>query len=159
MKSHKALAIAAGKDTKDSRIAEIAKRMVLSKFTVYKWTEPAEDPDDSGSRNILDLIEQFIETCRALGASQEDAEAPLQYLNERFGKICISLPDLPPCKKELSKELLEAIQDFSALAKTSSKALIDDDVNKREAADIDAKAWHLIRQVAMFTLACKQAAK
>ncbi len=158
MKSFEALKKACG-EQRDSKISAIAKRLVLSRSTVYKWTEPAEDPTDSGSRNPLDLIEQYMEICQVLGAPESDAQAPLMYLNERFEKICISLPASPTCKKELSKELLHAIEDFSAMAKSSSKALADNLITKREAADIDAKAWHLIRQVALFARAAKEAAK
>ena len=154
MKSYDAIESAVNRKT-----TEHAKALHLSASSVHKWTEPSADYTDSGSLNPLDRIETIIQTALNLGISTEDAHMPLQYLEERFNRIYIPTPEHNPCAKSLSKELLKTIKKFSDLAQVSSRALEDDDIRKREAADIEREGWELVRQTVGFIYAAKRAAK
>jgi len=158
MKSHEALKIACGEQN-ESKIAPIAKRLLISKYTLYKWTEPAEDLTDSGSRNPLDTIEYIIESAMALGIPQCDAYAPLYYLNERFKLLVVPMPDLSPSTKEIVSELTNTIKEFSEFAKEVSKSMENDDINKLEAKRIEKEGMDLVRQAMKLIAKAKEMAK
>lgn len=145
MKSHEAIQSAVAGKT-----IEHAKRLRLGTSVLYKWQEPSTDFTDSGSLNPIDRIETIVETAISLGTCREKAIAPIQYLNERFGIIGITVPDKQVCHKELSKELLQAIKEFGDLASCASKALSDGGISRKDNTDISREGWNLLRQVALF---------
>jgi len=153
MKSHEAIQTAIAGNT-----IEHAKRLRLSTSIIHKWQEPSVDFTDSGSLNPLDRTESIVETSLALGIRRELALAPVQYLNERFDIIGISIRNGTVCHKELTKELLLAVKEFGELAACSSKALIDNLVSKKENEAVQREGWRLLRQVALFMHHTKEAA-
>ncbi|MEW6115612.1 MAG: phage regulatory CII family protein [Nitrospirota bacterium] len=140
-------------------IAEIAKRLGLKPVTVYKWTEPSEDFTDSGALNPVDRLEIMMEASMSLGNSFEDATAPLQRLNSRFGIIGITLPKNISSNGELSQELLSTIQEFGHLAEEASKAFADGKLTPKEYRRIEKEGWDLIRQVTAFMHKAKESAR
>jgi hypothetical protein len=154
MKSHEALNRAINRNT-----VEVARALHLSTSSVNKWQEPSTDFSDSGSYNPLDRIETIIEKSLDLGISFEDATAPIQYLAERFGFICIQMPQTKANLSELSQELLKTITEFGHLAQESSAALEDDIINRMELTKITKEAWDLIRQVGTFLQKVQECSK
>ncbi|HAR45056.1 MAG TPA: hypothetical protein DCS05_02480 [Nitrospiraceae bacterium] len=154
MKSYEAIEAAVNRKTN-----EHAKALHLSSSLVHKWTEPSTDYTDSGSLNPLDRIETVIQTALNLGVPTEAAQAPIQYLEERFGRIGIPVPQYLPCTKQLSQELIKTISEFSDLARAASSALEDGVIRKSEASDIAREGWDLVRQVVAFIEATKRAGK
>lgn len=154
MKSYEAIEAAVNGKTN-----EHAKALRRSSSLVHKWTEPSADYSDSGSLSPLDRIETIIQTSLNLGTHPDSAHAPIQYLEERFGRIGIPVPQSLPCTKMLSQELIKTITDFADLTRAASVALEDGLIKKREAADIGREGWELVRQVVAFIEAAKRAAK
>lgn len=152
MKSHEAMKLCLGR-----HIAQIARRLHVSKFTLYKWSEPSEDFTDSGSFNPLDRLEFAIESSMALGAGAQDALAPVRYLEERFGLVGIPLKLTCICPEDLSRELMRSVRDFGRLIDTAGKALADGQISKSEARRIEEDGWTLIRQVTEFMYKAKEA--
>lgn len=154
MKSYEAIQRCVNRKTE-----EHAKRLILTRSTVNKWQEPAEDYSDSGSLNPLDRVERLVETALILGETAEDAYAPLRYLDERFGRICIDAVPSSPVPGAPPAELLRSIKEFGDLAAAASEALADNRISKREAQAV-IKEWHeLLRASAAFIEALKGAAK
>lgn len=154
MKSHEAIQTAiAGKTI------EHAKRLRLSSSIIHKWQEPSTDFTDSGTLNPVDRVETIIETSISLGCARDKALAPIQYLNERFGIIGITIPENSHHHKELSKELLQAIKEFGDLAACAAEALKNGSISKKENANIQRDGWELLRQVALFMHQAGRAAK
>jgi len=154
MQSHEALQRAINRKTK-----EHAKRLGLSWPTVNKWQEPSEDFSDSGSLNPLDRIERIIETALIMGEPLDNAYAPLHYLDERFGRVCVDVVKLTQPSGSLSMELLKTIEEFGELASSSSAALQDGRLSRKEAKQIINEGSELIRQVATFLQMVKEKAR
>ncbi len=154
MRSHEAIQTAISGKT-----IEHAKALRLASSSVHKWQEPSIDFTDSGSLNPLDRIETVIQTSLNLGTDPEKAMAPLYYLAERFNQITISLPTSDRCTKELTKELLQMIEEFSDLTKEVSDTLEDGEVRRSEAKRVDKAGWILIRTIAELVTKMNEAAR
>jgi len=161
MKSHEA-----NKAVIKDRAKTFAQRLGLNSSTVYKWTEESsctEDPScryPSGSRNYLDVMEQMMEIAIAFGDPREDYISPIVYLEERFKRIGIDIPENIRSIKptDITRELLKTAKEFGDLVTVSSKALEKDGIDKKENEKIQREAWHLLRQtVALMVLSNLQA--
>lgn len=154
MQSHEALQLAINRQTK-----EHAKRLGLSWSTVNKWQEPSEDFTDSGTLSPLDRLERIIETSLILNEPRENAFAPLHYLDQRFGRVCLDVVKPAHAPVDSAKELLRVIKDFGELAAAASAALDDNRITKKEAHAIINEWQELIRQGAVFIEAVKAGMK
>jgi len=154
MQSHEALQRAINRKTK-----EHAKRLGLSWPTVNKWQEPSEDFSDSGSLNPLDRIERMIETALILGEPLDNAYAPLHFLDERFGRVCVDHVKLAHSCGTIQSELLKSVEEFGDLASAAGAALSDNRLTRKEAKSIINEGSELIRQVATFLQVVKEKAR
>lgn len=154
MKSHEAIQKAI-----NGKTVEHAKRLGKSISLLSKWQEPNVDYTDSGAYNPLDRIEAIVETSLNHGNSFEAATAPIKYLEERFGIIGIVLSKNIPDMNEVSRELLETVQEFGQLAEAASKALADGHITPQEYIRIEKEGWDLIRQVTEFMYMAKESVK
>ncbi len=151
MKSYEAIAKAV-----NGLAVEFARHLRLSTSLLYKWMEPCTDYTDSGALNPLDRLETLLESAQQLNPRRDDALAPLQYLNERFGLIAFPRPHNQQTTTEISQELLKTIAEFGKLAQYASTALEDGIITPEEAQNINAVGWRLQRQVAAFLQSVKE---
>lgn len=160
MKSHEAMKEAAG-EQRTSVIAEIAHRMRIKPSTAYKWTQPSEDPTDSGNRNPVDLITQWIESCLILGRPKHESFAPLRHLNQHFKQIVFSLPDspCPSSEEDLSAALIGSMKEFGDIVSTHEQAMKDRKISKNEFKQIEREVWEQITQVLFYLHCAKEMAK
>lgn len=129
-----------------TKAAAVAKRLGLSPSTVYKWTESSECPTDSGNRNPVDVIEQTIEIGLAFSVARDEALLPVMYLEERFNRVGVDLPEAMPSAQDLLQELARTIKEFGDLAEVTSEALRTEGVDRRENEKIQREGWQLVRQ-------------
>ena len=147
LKSHEAI-----KRLVRDRARVFGQRLGLSGSAVYKWTEESHHTQDpacihpSGNRNPLDVIEQMIEIGVAHGDRRENYLAPVEYLEERFGRIGVNLPTVMPKASDILRELAKTIKEFGELVEATSEALKTDGVDRRENERIQREGWQLVRQ-------------
>jgi hypothetical protein len=160
MKQYESMKEAAG-EQRTSIIPEIADRLHLRPSTVYKWTQPSEDPTDSGQRGPLGTLMQYMESCLILGRPRSSALAPLSFLNNHFGQVCFSIPEhvraLSP--DDLNKELLRCMKDAGEVIAEYQKAIKDARISKREAEKIGREVWVTVTEFMTFLHCLKEAAK
>lgn len=142
MHSHDAL-----KRTAKGYFREIAKRLGLSKETIYKWTEPTEDFSASGAYNPLDRIEAMIDEAQRLGVPQVDALAPIHYLAQRFGGFF--LPPVPrTCQqKDISHQLCKTMKEVSESFAVAAAALEDDHLTPNERKEMLSSAYEGLHEL------------
>ena len=143
MKSHSSIQTAI-----NGKTSEHAKALHLSPILLYKWQEPCEDYTDSGCYNPVDRVETIVEKALSLGTSLDKALAPVQYLNERFGLVVLSLPAEKATVNTCEKELLHVIEEFGDLARESAKVLADGKLRRSEFEKIEKEGWEVIRKIA-----------
>ena len=153
MKSYEALQKCIAGDT-----VETAKELGLSTITVNKWQEPHTDFTDSGSFNPLDRINTIIHRSARLKKSPDVAYAPLYFLAEEHGHVCIPLPECK-CMGDLSKELHESIKEFGRLISVATEAMEDGRIGKNEFKRISEEGYKLIQHVTAFIQKAKESAK
>lgn len=151
MESHEAL-----KDCIGSLIAEMAKRVRLSKSTIYKWTEASENPTDSGTRNPLDVLDEIIDEAKRRGRA-DLAYAPIYWLNQEHGLIAIRMPEASK-QDQLNMGLITCIKEFAELASATSDALADNRVNIPERKRIIREGEEAMRAIATLIEIVKEAA-
>ena len=142
----------------NGKTIEHAKALHLSPSTLHKWQEPCADFTDSGCYNPLDRIETIVETSISHGTSLDKALAPVQYLNERFGLVVLSLPAEKATVNSCEKELLHVIEEFGDLARESAKALSDGKLRRRKFERIEKEGWEAIRKIAGYIKRVEEAA-
>jgi hypothetical protein len=153
MKSYEALQKCIAGDT-----VETAKELGLATVTVNKWMEPHTDFTDSGSFNPLDRINTIIHRGVRLRKSADVAYAPLYFIAEEHGHVCIPLPE---CKRieDLNRELHESIREFGHMITAASQALQNGRITKNEFKRIEMEGHDLIRHVTAFIMKAKESAK
>ncbi len=158
--AHDAMKEAAG-EQKSSLVAEIADRLHLKPSTVYKWTQPSEDPTDSGSRGPLKTLLQYMESCLVLGRPREAALSPLAYLNHHFSQVCFSVPDHVKAmrREDLTKELLHCIAEAGKVVKDYEAVLKNNHVSRDELRRIEKQVWETVTDFMIFLHCLKEAGK
>lgn len=126
---------------------EHAKRQRKSTSLINKWQEPATDFTDSGTTNPIDRVETTIETALSLGIQREDALAPIDYLEHRFGRVGIDLPAPDVCNGELTQDLIRMIGRFGDLTKKSAQHLADHRITRAEWVEQEECGMVLVRQI------------
>lgn len=153
METHSALNRCIGKNS-----VAVAKRLRRSVQLIYKWQEPATDFSESGTHNPLDTIEEIIEISMREGQKSDDALAPVHYLAQRFGLIC--LPNgLKKSDDLTSKQLVKMIKEFADLAQAASDALGDNKISINEARVIDQEGWEAVRAITAFLYKVEESTK
>jgi AcrR family transcriptional regulator len=142
MHSHEAL-----KRTVGGFYREIAKRLGLSKETVYKWTESTEDFSSSGAYNPVDRVEAMIDEAQRLGVKSVDGMAPILYLATAFGVVF-----LPPVKRsennaDISRQLCKTMKEVSESFAVSAAALEDDLLTPQERKEMLAAAYEGLHEL------------
>jgi hypothetical protein len=127
------------------RTMEHAKRLGKSTSLLTKWQEPHTDFTDSGAYNPLDRIEAIVDTAIQLGVPRESALAPVHWVNHRFGLVCFDMPDTK--SGTVSKQLLVTIKEFSDVVQETSKALLNNRIDKGERATIITEGQEAIRAI------------
>lgn len=142
MHSHESL-----KRTVGGFYREIAKRLGLSKETVYKWTESTEDFSSSGAYNPVDRVEAMIDEALRLGVKPVDALAPIHYLAASVGGIF--LPPVPRCGSNLdiSRQLCKTMKEVSESFAVSAAALEDDHLTPSERRDMLKAAYEGLHEL------------
>jgi hypothetical protein len=159
MKSHEALKRAAGEQG-TSMIKEIATRLSLAGSTVYKWTEPSESPTDSGARNPVDILKQYIESCLILGRPKEDALAPLDHLDNHFGRIAITLPNLQSkTTSDLQKELLIAMKECGDVLACHNEITAHSRISQKDIAQMEEEVWQATKKLVGYLYVLKGTVK
>lgn len=139
---------------------EVAKRLGRNKFTIYKWIEPSEDYTDSGKLNPVDRTEHIIETALSHGVARQNALAPLDYLERRFGRVAIDLPKPSACSMAITQQLITTIEEFSQLTREVSKDLHNDGcIDRHEAKRIHKEGWHAVEAIVVLIKKAEEAAK
>lgn len=138
---------------------EVAKRLGRNKFTIYKWTEPSEDFTDSGKLNPIDRTEHIIETALSHGIKRPNALAPLDYLEQRFGRIAIDVPTPFGCHMAVTKQLLASIEEFASLTHEVSKDLADGKIDPHEAKRIRREGYHAMQAIGQLIARVEEAVK
>jgi hypothetical protein len=127
---------------------EVARRVRRSSSLVYKWTQPAESPDDSGERNPAELLDEIMNEAERRGRDKL-ALAPLYWLNMEHGIVAIKMPALSG-ETQISASLISCIKEFAELAAATSDAIADNRISTNERRHIEAEGEEAVR--AIFTL-------
>lgn len=154
MKSHEAIKRAIG-----TNADEFAKRFRKSWQLIYKWAQPSADYSDSGALNPVDRVELLCETSLALGTNPEDALAPLDYLNHRFGRVAFSMPKDIGTPEQESKELLRLMQESGDVVREYNEAVADQRISRQDLAKIEREVWESAKQAMVFLEAVRRAVK
>ena len=154
MKSHESIETAI-----DGKTIEHAKRQRKSPSLLHKWQEPSTDFEDSGRINPLDRVETIIETSISLGTSREKALAPADYLEHRFGRVAITLPQDIGTPEEESKELLRLMKEVGDIVRCHNAATEDLRVSKQDFKDVDREIWEAANQLMVYRESIRRAAK
>lgn len=128
------------------RAVEHAKRLGLKTPTIYKWTEPHTDFEDSGAYNPLDRIHTVCATALHLGIQRSDALAPIYWLNHEFGLVCFDMPDVGK-GGAVAEELIRTIKEFSDLTQATSDALGHGRIDKQHRSQIIKEAEEALRAI------------
>ncbi len=152
MESHEAL-----KDAIGPHIRDVAKRLRRSPSLVYKWTEPAESPDDSGAHNPLDTLDEIIDEAKRRGRG-EHALAPVYWLNHEHGLVCFKLPKVHT-NDAVNRELLTSIKEFSDLAQAAAEALGDGRVSAPELKRIEREGQEALRAISTLMQVAKESVR
>lgn len=138
------------------KAAHFAKRLIKSPSLVYKWTEPAEDPEDSGALNPLDRMELLIEIAILLNHPRGDCLAPLDYLEHRFDRIAFDIPKKDHCSLDSSQDLLRAVKEFGELAAEGSKAIANNSLTSQAMAAIEKEGFEAMKEIYAFIYCTRQ---
>ena len=149
MESHEAL-----KDAIGPHVRDVAKRLRRSPSLIYKWTEPAEDPDDSGAHNPLDTLDEIIDEAQRRGRG-ELALAPIYWLNHEHGLVAFRMPVAGP-GGAVNRELLRSIKEFSELAQAAAEALADGRVSSPELKRIEREGTEALRAISALMQVAKE---
>jgi len=128
---------------------QVAAEMGLSLSMIYKWAEPPEGPDASGTVNPLDRIEALQRCC-------SDPRL-VQWICQRAGGFFIKNPKLTNAHPEfLIPATNEIIQEFADLLAVIANAVSDNRITVPESADIRAR-WEELKSVTEgFVHCCEQ---
>ncbi|MGE0919463.1 hypothetical protein [Trichlorobacter lovleyi] len=148
METHEVLKTAIGKPTD-----AVIKALRVSKSTVYKWTEPIEDINDSGAINPLDRVEAIIATALSFGRPTEQAFGPIQYLATRFNGVFIPSVPQHTSKNEIFRQTFETSKSFSDLlnsigASTAPDSESGEKLSPNEHKQIRVHGMKAIQQIA-----------
>ena len=143
MKSHEVLRQALEKNG----AKRLAEETGVSLSMVYKWTEPTES--GSGSPNPLDRVAALLDCTNDPRIAQ--------WVCERAGGFFVRNP---ACDPERISEVLPAtsriMQEFADMLSVIAQAALDDDISKKETADI-RRRWEDLKSVTEgFVLSCEQ---
>ncbi len=146
MKSHEVLKSAI--DDKKG-VKQVAADMSLSASMVYKWCEPAENPESAGSVNPLDRV---VAICRATGSRQ-----PVVWLCEQFDGYFV---ENTKAQSAVSMELLSGtrriLREFSDLLDAITRSTANDGrIDNAEAIRIRHEWENLKRIAEQFVKACE----
>jgi hypothetical protein len=107
---------------------EIASELGLSLSLVYKWSQP---PDElgSGSRNPLDRTAKLVELTRELMI--------VKWLCQQAGGYFLRNPEMKRGEEhDVFPSTSAIVQQFADLLTTITQAALDNEISKREAAEI-----------------------
>jgi len=153
MTSHEALRAACEGITTD-----VAKRLGVSRDLIYKWIKPTGDWSRSGAYNPADRLEAMIETALAKGKG-EAAFEPIRYLAERFGYVCVRIPDRPVGHPEVTRSLLNTVKECGELVGATERSLENGKITKAEARAIETEGTDLVRQAMHLIEIVREAAR
>lgn len=154
MKSYSAIKRAVG-----PHVEAFAKRFRRSRQRIYQWMEPAEDYTDSGTINPVDRVELLVETAVSLGQPEADAMAPLDYLDNRFGRVAFTLPKDIGTPEHEAKELLQLMEESGDIVREHNKCAKDGRISKLDFAQVDREIWEAARQLMIYREALRRAVK
>ncbi len=160
MKPYEVMKEAAG-EQRESMIAEIADRLHLRPSVVYKWTQPYEDPTDSGQRGPLATLMQYMESCLILGRPRYSALAPLSFLNNHFGQVCFPVSDHIKAlsRDDLNNELLRCMKDAGGVIAEYQSAIKNNRISKREVQKVEREVWATVTEFMTFMHCLKEIGK
>jgi hypothetical protein len=159
LRIHEAMKQAAG-EQRTSVIAEIAHRLHLTPSTVYKWTQPSENPTDSGSRGPGAVLLQYMESCLILGRHRKDALAPLDFLEHRFNRIAIDIPET--CRElaldDISAELIKVMKECGDVVEAYHNTIGGKRISRNDLRCIEREVWEAATQLMVFLYRAREAA-
>ncbi len=118
---------------------KVADDMNLSLSMIYKWAQPPEAENGSGTINPLDRMEQLIQ-------STQDARVA-QWVSERAGGFHIDNPESKwPHPFYLIPATNKVVQEFADLLSVVANAASDNHISGDEAATI-RKTWERLKSV------------
>lgn len=125
---------------------QVAAELGLSLSMIYKWAEPGDTPDASGSTNPLDRID-------ALLRCTNDPRL-LQWICQRGGGFFIRNPRTTnPHPSFLIPATNEIVQEFADLLAVVAAAAADNQITLKEAQQIRAR-WEELKSVTETFVAC-----
>ncbi len=133
------------------RTKAVARKLRVSPSLVGKWQEPSHGTF-SGCKNPVDRLEGCIVDALANGAPEEDAFAPLDYLNQRFDRaaIPISPPPVTEPEKELARDLARAAAEFGHFTSEASETIGITRISRQRLEKVAKEGWDLIKQTLRF---------
>lgn len=139
---------------------KFAKRLRLSPGHLYKLQRPHGDWNETGEPNPVDKVEEYIDYSLSLGQPVGDAHAPMEYLEERFGRVGFVLPDLDCVSVvELTDSLLHSVKEFGDFCSSVSESLLDKSLDASEFKELEKEGYEAIRAIAMYMKKAKEAVK
>ncbi len=123
---------------KKTSAKQIAAEMGLSLSLIYKWAEPPEDVNGSGTGSPLDRVGQLI---RISGDSRV-----AQWVCEQAGGFYIRNPQKLPPGQALIPITNDIVQEFADMLATIAISSADSVITKEEAKKIRAR-WEELKSV------------
>jgi hypothetical protein len=122
-------------------VKALSSRLNVSGSLLYKWCQPSDAPDASGSANPLDRIMQF---CDATGET-----APVEWLCEQCNGFFCRNPEVEMAATPVGMvgETRRVVREFSELLDAITEGLEDDEkVFRSETARI-RKEWEDLKAI------------
>lgn len=120
----------------------------LARSTVDNWTRRF-DGNNSGRRNIIDVLLIIMKKARELG--HKYADMPFLCQAQHLGYIAISLDDLTSTITEMSTEHAKSIKEFGELMSAYGSSLAGDGViSPEEKEKILKEGYEALKQMATF---------
>ena len=129
----------------------LSSRLGISSSLLYKWCQPSDSPDASGSTNPLDRILRF---CEATGET-----APVEWLCEQCGGFFCCNPDVEtdPSPFQMMDETRQIVREFSELLDAITVSLNDDQKLTTQEAGRIRREWEDLKRVGEgFVHACEK---
>jgi hypothetical protein len=125
---------------------QVAAELGLSLSMIYKWAEPGDTPEASGSTNPLDRID-------ALLRCTNDPRL-VQWICQRAGGFFIRNPKTThPHPSYLIPATNEIVQEFADLLAVVAAAAADNQITQKESHQIRAR-WEELKSVTETFVAC-----
>jgi len=130
-------------------VKSVAADLDLSSSLVYKWCQPKDSPDASGTDNPLDRIADIIDLTG-------DASIAQWVCEKSDGFFVRNPPQASGLEPNPLKAAQQILQEFSELLDVVSKSIEDDqEIDKSEAKRI-RRGWEDLKSVAeTFVTACE----